>query len=284
MRRSKYGYIGSHGKRRRSRVGWILALVLLLFVVALSVRRYDYCLPKDVAWLKTTPIAHRGLHTDEFDENSIGAFSNAISNGYAIELDVRLTKDGYVVVIHDDKLDRLFGIDNKVSNMTLAELKELRFPKSKETIPTLAETMAHIAGRTPVLIEIKNFGLAGKLEEATLKVLEGYQGEYAYQAFGPFSCRWMRQHDKDTPVGLLLADLPMTGTRLFRNFKDNFFAAISRPSFIAYNYATMNDEITKGYRDNGVTVLGWTVDDSVLKDKSYLRYVDNVIFEINAGE
>lgn len=265
-------------------MGWVLVLVLLLFVVALSVKRYDYCLPKDVAWLKTTPIAHRGLHTSELDENSIGAFSNAIANGYAIELDVRLTKDGHVLVMHDDELDRLFGIDNKVSNMTLAELKEIRFPKSGETIPTLAETMAHVAGRTPVLIEIKNFGLAGKLEEETLKVLEGYHGEYAYQSFGPLSCRWMRQHDDRTPVGLLLTDFPMMGTRLLRNLKDNFFAAISRPNFISYDYGIISDEITRGYRDNGVTILGWTVDDDVLKDKSYLKSVDNVIFELNAGQ
>lgn len=265
-------------------MGWVLALVLLLFIVALCVKRYHYCLPKDVAWLKNTPIAHRGLHTSELDENSIGAFSNAIAHGYAIELDVRLTKDGHVIVMHDDELDRLFGIDNKVSKMTLAELKELRFPKSGETIPTLAETMAHVAGRTPVLIELKNFGLAGKLEKETLKVLEGYQGEYAYQSFGPLSCRWMRQHDDKTPVALLVTDFPGMRTRLLRNLKDNLLTAICRPNFISYDYSIMNDEISKGYRDNGVTVLGWTVHDDVLNDRSYLRYVDNVIFEIKADQ
>lgn len=263
-------------------MGWIVALGLLaIFVVLLGVKRYNYVIPLDAAWLRETPIAHRGLHTREFDENSLGAFSNAVANGYAVELDVRLTKDGAVLIMHDNDLERLFGVKNRVSNMTLAQLKELRFPKSGETIPTLADAIALIDGRAPILIDIKNFGLAGRLEEATLKVLEGYTGEYAYQSFGPLICKWMRDHDKITPVGLLLGELPLMGNRFVRNFKDNLISAIARPGLIMYQYDVITDEITRSYRDHGVTVLGWPVYDDALKDKSYLRYVDNVIFEIH---
>jgi len=125
-------------------------------------------------------------------------------------------------------------------------------------------------------------GLAGKLEEETLKVLAGYEGEYAYQSFGPLTCRWMRKRDNSTPVGLLLTDFPLMGNRLLRNLKDNLFSAICRPNFIAYDYSVITDEVTQGYRGNGVTVLGWTVHDDVLEDKSYLKYVDNVIFELKS--
>lgn len=263
-------------------MGWMAALALLvLFTVLLSVKRYNYVIPLDAAWLRNTPIAHRGLHTSQFDENSLGAFSNAVANGYAIELDVRLTKDGAVLIMHDNDLKRLFGVKDEVSNMTLAELKELRFPKSGETIPTLADAIALVDGRVPLLVDIKNFGLVGKLEEATLKALESYTGEYAYQSFDPLTCKWMRDHDKTTPVGLLLGELPPIGNRFVRNFKDNLISAIARPGLIMYQYDVMTDEITRSYRDHGVTVLGWPVYDDVLKDNSYLRYVDNVIFEIH---
>lgn len=266
----------------RGTMGWIVAIALLLLIAVFGIKRYDFYEPWDVAWLKGTPIAHRGLHTAEYDENSMGAFSSAVDHGYAIELDVRLSEDSAVVVMHDNDLKRLFNVDNSVSKMTLAELKELRFPKSGETIPTLAEVLARVDGRTPILIEIKNMGPAGKLEEETLKILAGYEGEYAFQSFGPLSVRWMREHDESTPTGLLLTDFPLMGNRLLRNFKDNLFSAICRPSFVAYDYTAITGEVTRGYRGSGVTVLGWTVNDDVLEDKSYLERVDNVIFELKS--
>jgi len=107
----------------------VLIAVLLVF----SLRRFNYCIPQDVAWLRNTPIAHRGLHDSTRDENSLGAFANAISHGYAVELDVRLTKDGVPVVIHDSKLDRTFGIDDSVSRRS-GRPEETETAKSGEEI------------------------------------------------------------------------------------------------------------------------------------------------------
>ncbi|HHY11230.1 MAG TPA: hypothetical protein GX529_01235, partial [Firmicutes bacterium] len=123
--------IGSdRGPNRVTITAWTVGIVLIAVVVVFSVKRFHYCIPQDVAWLKNTPVAHRGLHDSTRDENSLGAFANAISHGYAVELDVRLTKDGVPVVIHDSKLDRTFGIDKLVSKMLLADLKKLKLPKS----------------------------------------------------------------------------------------------------------------------------------------------------------
>lgn len=260
---------------------WTVGIVLIAVIIVFSVKRFNYCVPQDVAWLKNTPVAHRGLHDSTRDENSLGAFANAISHGYAVELDVRLTKDGVPVVIHDSKLSRTFGIDDLVSKTLLTDLKKLKLPKSGEEIPTLSEAVAFIDGRVPILIDMKNFGRPGKFEMKVLSVLEGYQGEYALQAFNPFVCRWLRKHNEDLVVGLLLDDIPYLRFRGFRNFKDNLFSAIASPGFIGYNYNTVTDEVAQAYRANGVTVLGYGLLQEALNDSAYRQYVDNIIFDIS---
>ena len=92
-------------------------------------------------WLVEYPIAHRGLHTDEMPENSLGAFQNAIDNGYPIELDVHLTCDGTVVVFHDDSLARVTNKDGYVKNLTKDTLKDYSLFGTKYTIPTFKEVL-----------------------------------------------------------------------------------------------------------------------------------------------
>ena len=72
-------------------------------------------------------FAHRGLHTRDksVPENSMEAFRLAAEAGYGIELDVQLSKDGQVVVFHDDTLSRVCGVDGRVDEKTYEELRQL---------------------------------------------------------------------------------------------------------------------------------------------------------------
>jgi glycerophosphoryl diester phosphodiesterase len=106
-------------------------------------------------------IAHRG-YSSRYPENTLIAFEKALeSDVQMIELDVTLTRDRKLVVIHDKTLDRTTNGRGRVADHTLAELKGLdaggwfadRF--SGEPIPTLAEVVARVAGRAAVNIEIK---------------------------------------------------------------------------------------------------------------------------------
>ena len=81
---------------------------------------------------KTAPylgrnFAHRGLHTQDkrVPENSLAAFALAAEAGYGMELDVQLSRDGQVVVFHDDDLRRVCGRDARVDELDLAELQTL---------------------------------------------------------------------------------------------------------------------------------------------------------------
>jgi glycerophosphoryl diester phosphodiesterase len=106
-------------------------------------------------------IAHRGYRT-KYPENTLVAFQAAIDAGAdMIELDVLLTKDRKMVVIHDEWLDRTTNGQGMVSDCTLSQLKALDAGSwfdlcfKEERLPTLEEVLDEVAGRVPLNIEIK---------------------------------------------------------------------------------------------------------------------------------
>ena len=100
-------------------------------------------------------LAHRGLHGGSIAENSIPAFAAAADRGIGIELDVRLSSDGEVVIFHDDTLERMTGMSGGVSNYTAKELAKLSLADTGYGIPTLREVLALVNGRVPLLVELK---------------------------------------------------------------------------------------------------------------------------------
>jgi glycerophosphoryl diester phosphodiesterase len=104
------------------------------------------------------PIAHRALHDLQAraPENSMPAIRAAIEEGYAIEIDLQLSADGVPMVFHDDELDRLTYETGPVRARSVAELQRIRVRHSPEPIPTFRQVLAEVAGRVPLLIEIKD--------------------------------------------------------------------------------------------------------------------------------
>lgn len=114
-------------------------------------------------------ICHRGLHNDIYTENGLNAFENALNHNMAIELDVHLTKDNQIVVIHDSELKRVTGKEGIVENLTLNELNEYKLLDG-EKIPTLQEVFSLIQEKIPIVIELKVYNknyksLAKKVKE-----------------------------------------------------------------------------------------------------------------------
>ena len=93
------------------------------------------------------PIAHRGLHDENNPENSISAFQAAIACGYPIEMDVRLSKDGKIVVFHDDSLDRVTGANLLVKDCSFEDLSVLRLAGSQERIPLFSDFLKEVNGQ-----------------------------------------------------------------------------------------------------------------------------------------
>lgn len=241
------------------------------------------------AWLESKLIAHRGIHDNQtLPENSISAFAATIENGNPIELDVALTKDGQMVVFHDKKLKRLFGVDIWLQDITYEELSKYTFENTSETVPLFSEVLSFVDGRVPLLIEIKNEGEVGVLESMVYDQLRAYEGEFAIQSFNPFSLKWFRDNAPEVVRGQLAGSfiisdyeveyqgttrLPWYKSFLLSNLLLNF---ASKPNFIAYETENVKTGTLKGLQKFDVPVLGWTIDSQAEYD-SFKQYFDNFI-------
>lgn len=117
--------------------------------------------------------AHRGAHLD-FPENSMAAFRKAIELGIdIIELDVRCTKDGILVVMHDKTVDRTTNGSGAVSGFTFEEIRKLRLKHNgtvtEEQIPTLEEALLLAKGKILVDLDIKDANCINTIMETVTK-------------------------------------------------------------------------------------------------------------------
>lgn len=232
-------------------------------------------------WLINIPIAHRGFHSGKkIPENSIPAFENAIKEGFAIELDLQLSKDHKVIVFHDENLKRMTNNNKKVKDCMYQELKQLSLYNTNEKIPLFSETLEVIQGKVPILVEIKNRGKVGRLEEETYKLLQHYKGDFAIQSFNPYSVGYFKQKAPNIIRGQLSGSF--RGEKLSPLKKlilsNLLLNKISEPHFISYelNYI---DKLPKKYKkQRTIPLLGWTA----RTPNEYLegmKKCDNVIFE-----
>ena len=238
---------------------WILLAVTVivgiwLFLLFPTARRHP-----DRAILEGKMIAHRGLHGDGIPENSLMAFRKAADAGYIIENDIHITADGEVVVFHDDSPLRMCGIDGKIEEMTLGELRPLRLAGSGEGIPTLAECLREVDGQVPLLIEFKCTGLANcrRLCEAADRILADYPGKYFIQSFYPFAPGWYKKHRPEILRGQLATVIRGEGAakRLLGELVFNF---IARPDFVSYDHHYAAKAVRRLTSRLGAMPVGWT--------------------------
>jgi glycerophosphoryl diester phosphodiesterase len=231
-------------------------------------------------WLRTLPIAHRGLHGPGVPENSLAALEAAAAAGYAIELDVRGSSDYEAVVFHDRELDRMTPEGGPVAARTAAELGRIRLADGDETIPRLAEALELVAGRVPVLLEIKSSGRPGWLEETVVRRLRTAVGEVAVQSFNPYTVEWFGYVAPAVQRGLLSggladADLPAHRRFLLRRLA---WVPVCRPDFIGYDLQSLPYWATDATRSAGLPLLAWTVRTPEDLERGQ-QLADNVIFE-----
>lgn len=233
-----------------------IAAITLLFLLIVSPSDRKH---KDIGMLNGAYIAHRGLHNKEagVPENSIPSFQKAIEKGYAIEIDIHLTRDGKVVVYHDHELKRVCDANGQVEEKTLEELKTYRLFGTGETIPTLEETLKTVNGKVFLLIEYKARKNSKALCAAANEILSDYQGKYFVQSFYPQVLFWYRFHNRRVCRGLLGADFRDKGIaeRMAGNMLFNF---IARPDFIAYRHTDAKNPMRRFACRLGAERLGWT--------------------------
>jgi len=228
-----------------------------------------------VGWLKGVTYAHRGLHNSSAAENSPSAFAAAIEAGLGIECDVRLSADGRAVVFHDCELDRLTSETGPVAVRTLAELSRIALPPGPgDVIPSLGSLLGQVAGRVPLLIEIKTErgGPADVICQAVLRDLASYQGPVAVMSFDPRVGRWFHRNAPDVVRGLVVSE---ENESLFRRYLS---LRQARADFLAYNVRDLPSAFAAAQRARGLPVLTWTVSSPELRHRAE-KHVDGFIAE-----
>jgi glycerophosphoryl diester phosphodiesterase len=215
--------------------------------------------PDRVAWLKAGTFAHRGLHGNGTVENSPAAFTAAIERGFGIECDVQRSGDGQAMVFHDWELDRLTGASGPVADRTAAALGAIPLTGSTDTIPTLRRVLDLVAGRAPLLIEVKSKReqRVNALCMAVRRVLEGYRGAHAVMSFDPRVSRWFAEQSPLTVRGLVVTE--ENARTLPGNLRRHLALWHARPDFLAYDVRDFPSRFAAAQRARGIPVTSWTV-------------------------
>lgn len=227
--------------------------------------------------------AHRGA-SSEFPENTILSFQQAIRQGAdGIELDIHLTRDGEIVVAHDEELERVSNGTGTIAEHTLAELKELDFSKTHpecgvQRIPTLAEVYRLIrTTELTVNVELKTAPVwYPDIERKAVEQTErfGLSERVLYSSFNHYSLLKLKQYAPTAPIGLLyaigLVDVWLYGDHI-RTLTGS--APAQHP-----HYAMLQlPDFVKNCHDLGQQVNVWTVDGSELVRQAAAAGVDGII-------
>lgn len=206
----------------------------------------------------------------------MAAFRAAIEAGDGIECDVQAAADAAVAVVHDARLKRLTGKDLAIANLTRPEIGLLRLPDGG-TIPMLDDLLALVAGRVPLLIEVKVPGAFDpEVMCSVAAALAGYDGPVGVMSFDPRVGGWLARHAPGVTRGLVASNDGKRGVRAM----PRHLAAIrlARPDFLAWDVRDLPDPLLAAARRRGLAVFTWTV--RTAEERIRARFhADQPIFE-----
>lgn len=254
----------------------VILFLLYLFLVAPKNK-------KEMKNYKSKYYAHRGLHNDERAENSMSAFKAAVDAGYGIELDIRLSKDGKLVVFHDDTLERVCGREGKVIDFTADELATFKLSGTDDGIPLFSDVLALIDGRVPLLVEIKENAGDSSVSLAACEMLNGYVGNFIVESFNPMSLKVVKENMPEIPRGILshrYFDNEKCRTPLFFALQNLLLNFLCRPAFIAYDHRHAKSLSLRFVRSFfGADTVAWTVRSAEEEAIARKNGFDGIIFE-----
>lgn len=210
-------------------------------------------------WLTQWEFAHRGLHGKGVPENSLAAAEGAIAAGMGIECDIQRSRDDHPMVFHDWELARLTGETGDTEDRSADELEQLHLRGTDQRVPRLATFLAEVAGRVPLLIEIKS--VPGYDVEWTCAsvawLLDTYSGAAAVMSFDPRVPNWFTDNAPAIARGLV-------GTDSYENgfegvWRDPQALAKASPDFLAIDVRDLDRPEAAAWRAGGKPLLTWTV-------------------------
>ena len=249
-------------------------------------------------------------------ENSLASFAAACEAGYGIELDLQLTMDGQVVVVHDPDLKRVAGDPRRIADLTYDELTRIPlFPTAKpgdasaeplqgaesnpplvvtpskapegyyQHVPLFSDVLKVVAGRAPLIVEYKFDNNAAwdercdELMEKGAALLTEYDGPYVIESFNPRAVDWYKANHPEVNRGQLSWNTAIQESGVAEWAAGLLvFDFLSRPDFVAYDWHGGALPQVKLARAMGATTVSWTVrsSDELAECDAYF---DHHIFE-----
>ncbi|MEO8239712.1 MAG: glycerophosphodiester phosphodiesterase family protein [Flavobacterium sp.] len=213
---------------------------------------------------KLLKIAHRGAKAYE-PENTLKAFQKALDlHADGIELDVHLSADGHLIVMHDETIDKMTNGKGFVNTLSLSELKSFLIADQYE-IPTLNEVFDLINKKCLINIELKNRDTSTKVAALINEYISEKNWKYEHFIVSSFDWKALQEvHSLDSkiPIGVLTeTDLDMALA----------FAELIKARAIHPDYQLLNPENTKKIQEKGFWALPWTVNEleDIQKMKNY---------------
>lgn len=243
----------------------------------------------DPAFL-TVPLTHRALHDVKRGrpENSRAGIKAAIDKGYGIEVDVQQSSDGQAMVFHDYDLKRLTHDSGPIRQRSAADLSRVVLRGSDDGIPTLPEVLELVAGRVPLLIEIKDQDGAmganvGRLEQAVARDIDRYDGPLGVMSFNPHSVQQLAIHAPKVPRGIVTCGYTDDGWPLLPKGTRQRLREISEydtvgASFISHELQDLGAPRVADLKARGAAILTWTVK-SPEQEIEARKVADNITFE-----
>lgn len=227
---------------------------------------------------KTKVWAHRGA-SDYAPENTLEAFELAAKQGAdGVELDVQMTKDGKLVVAHDETIDRVSDGSGRIIDYTLEELREFNFNKTKPgyatiKIPTLKEVyeLLYATGMT-VNVELKTGIVLYKgLEEQVLKLAKrmAMEERVIYSSFYHKSLLRLKKLDPSVRTGVLYSD----GWLDVVKYGKKLHADALHPAL----YHLQSEKLVKQAKEQGLKLHVWTVNQKEDMEQLAKRGIDAII-------
>ncbi len=212
-------------------------------------------------------MGHRGAKALE-PENTLLSIRRAMEIGVdAVEIDVHLTKDKEVVVIHDSTVDRTTNGKGPIGSYTLEEIKKLDAGKG-EKIPTLEEVIEFVKDKVRLIIELKEEGTEDKVVEL-IKRYNMFASAYII-SFWHMLVKKIKEMDSRIKTGVLLVGCPV----------DACIARSASADALVMNYAFVNKELVDKAHQEGLKVFIWNID-----DRDMLRpYVDMGVDGIGSND
>lgn len=254
----------------------ILALSVVLDVLYIVFTFNSNPFERVAIFHDTQITAHRGA-SKEAPENTLAAFSRAIDDmADYIELDVQMTSDGYIVVMHDTSAYRTTGVLKNISDMTYEEVRSLDAgywfsEKYKgEKVPSFEEVLKLAKGKVKLNVEIKSSSESETVAKKVVKLIQKYsmQDECVITSFDYDALIAVKNIDKDIQTGYILS---VAYGKFYENDGVDFFSV---------NASFLTKRIVDAIHNTGKQVYAWTVNNDTSIKNLANKGIDNIITDV----